>query len=191
MKFNPEIHHRRSIRLADYDYSQTGFYFITLCTHQKQYLFGEIRNNKMYVNQIGKVVQEEWLQSATIRKEIELDEWVIMPNHLHGIVIINSINNQDKEVIHQEQGASLPPLQRNPKSLSSFVAGFKSSVTKRVRLMSEISDFIVWQRNFYESVIKDDIHLDNTRLYIQNNPVNWHRDPEKLLKQNDLIDLPF
>ncbi len=191
MKFNPEIHHRRSIRLADYDYSQTGFYLITLCTHQKQYLFGEIRNNKMHFNQIGKVVQEEWLQSATIRKEIELDEWVIMPNHLHGIVIINSINNQDQEVIHQEQGASLAPLQRNPKSLSSFVAGFKSSVTKRVRLMSEISDFIVWQRNFYESVIKDDIHLDHTRLYIQNNPVNWHRDPEKLLEQNDLIDLPF
>ena len=154
-------------------------------------MFGEIRNNKIYVNQIGKVVQEEWLQSATIRKEIELDEWVIMPNHLHGIVIINSINSQDKEVIYQEQGASLAPLQRNRKSLASFVAGFKSSVTKRVRLMSEISDFIVWQRNFYESVIKDDIHLDNTRLYIQNNPVNWHRDPEKLLEQNDLIDLPF
>ena len=74
MKFDPERHHRRSIRLKDYDYSQTGFYFITLCTYQKQYLFGEIIKDKMQLNQIGRVVKEEWLKSVKIRKEIELDE---------------------------------------------------------------------------------------------------------------------
>ena len=195
MQFNPEIHHRRSIRLANYDYSQTGFYFITLCTYQKQYLFGEIINDEMRLNQIGKVVQQEWLNSATIRQEIELDEWIIMPNHLHGIVIINNTDkncatNLNQGATNLNQGASLAPLHRKPKSLSSFIAGFKSAVTKKVRSMSKIPDFVVWQRNFYESVIKDDIHLDNTRLYIQNNPVNWHQDSEKL-SDDIMVDLPF
>lgn len=119
-----------------------------------------------------------------------------MPNHLHGIVIIdNNVKNRDvnsnQGAIFSNQGASLAPLQRKPKSLSSFVAGFKSAVTKKVRLMCGRSDFIVWQRNFYESIIKDDTHLDNTRLYIQNNPLNWQQDPEKLFDNSDLVDLPF
>lgn len=194
MKFDPEIRHRRSIRLANYDYSKAGFYFVTLCTYQKQYLFGEIINDEMQLNQIGKVVKQEWLRSATIRKEVELDEWIVMPNHLHGIIIINNIYEEkmyEYQSAHSNQGASLAPLHRKPKSLSSFMAGFKSAVTKKVRLMCEISDFVVWQRSFYESIIKDDIHLDNARLYIQNNPFNWHQDPEKLSDNINLIDVPF
>ena len=89
MKYNPEYHHRRSIRLQGYNYSQTGIYFVTICTHKRQCLFGEIRNGKMILNQIGKIVAQEWLKSAEIRQEIELDEWIIMPNHLHGIVGID------------------------------------------------------------------------------------------------------
>lgn len=90
MKYNPQHHHRRSIRLPKYDYSQSGIYFVTICTHQKQYLFGESDRGKMFFNQIGKIVREEWLKSARIRQEIELDEYVIMPNHLHGIVLIHN-----------------------------------------------------------------------------------------------------
>ena len=106
MKFDPEIHHRRSIRLANYDYSKAGFYFITLCTYQKQYLFGEIIHDEMKLNQIGRVVKEELLKSLSIRKEIELDEWIIMPNHLHGIMVIN---HNDKKVMYENEGASLAP----------------------------------------------------------------------------------
>jgi REP element-mobilizing transposase RayT len=75
MKYNPEYHHRRSIRFQGYDYSQTGIYFVTICTYQRQCLFGEIRNGKMILNQIGKIVAQEWLKSAEIRQEIELGHW--------------------------------------------------------------------------------------------------------------------
>jgi REP element-mobilizing transposase RayT len=89
MKFDPQKHHRRSIRLKGYNYAQPGAYFITLCTYQKQCWFGDIRNGQMYLNQIGKIVVREWVRSSEIRREISFDEWVLMPNHLHGVVIIN------------------------------------------------------------------------------------------------------
>ena len=136
MKYNPEYHHRQSIRLRGYDYSQSGAYFVTICTYKKQCWFGEIRNSKMILNQIGKIVAQEWLKSSEIRQEIELDQWVIMPNHLHGIVIIHNDlkigDHEDKcdRNIVDDKGASLAPLQRKPRSLSSFIVGFKSSVTK-------------------------------------------------------------
>ncbi len=100
-----DYHHRRSIRLPNYDYSLSGYYFVTICTYQKQCLFGEIIQEKMIRNQIGNLVVEEWLNSSEIRKEIEFDEWVVMPNHIHGIVVIDNNGNlhQDKD----NQGANL------------------------------------------------------------------------------------
>jgi len=88
MKYDPERHHRRSIRLKGYDYSQPGLYFITLCTYRRQCWFGEIKRSRMHLNQIGKIVAREWLHSAQMRPTLQLDEWTIMPNHLHGIVRI-------------------------------------------------------------------------------------------------------
>ena len=89
MKFDPEKHHRQSIRLRNYDYSQPGYYFLIICTHKKQCWLGEIKSDQMHLNQIGKIVANEWLNTPKIRPNFQLDEWVIMPNHLHGIVIIN------------------------------------------------------------------------------------------------------
>ena len=91
MKFNPDIHHRQSIRLKDYDYSQEGAYFVTICCQNKECLFGEILNGVTRLNKYGKIVGDEWLKSADIRSEIELDEFIIMPNHIHGISAINGI----------------------------------------------------------------------------------------------------
>lgn len=88
MKYNPEAHHRRSIRLKGYDYSQAGAYFITICTQSRECLFGEIMDREMRLNEAGKIVADEWIKSAEIRNEIELDTWVVMPNHFHGIVIV-------------------------------------------------------------------------------------------------------
>jgi putative transposase len=88
MPYHPDYHHRRSIRLRNYDYSQSGIYFVTLCTYQRQCLFGQISDGKMELNELGEIVQSEWLRSPEIRREIALDEWVVMPNHLHGIVMI-------------------------------------------------------------------------------------------------------
>ena len=105
MKYNPQNHNRRSIRLPEYDYSQSGYYFITICTYQKQYLFGEIKDDRMILNQIGNIVVQEWLKSSEIRKEIQLDQWVLMPNHIHSIVVINKDLNVNK-VISVDQGAN-------------------------------------------------------------------------------------
>jgi putative transposase len=208
IKFNSEKHHRRSIRLPNYDYSQSGIYFVTICTHQKLPWFGEIDRGKMFVNQIGNIVVREWLKSSQMRLEIELDEWILMPNHLHGIVIINK-NNCDRSISNMDenlqgtnlqgtnlQGASLAPLRvRKSRSLSSFIGGFKSAVTKRVRQASQISDLCVWQRNYYESVIRDERQLNHIQQYIVNNPFNWDEDVEnnhkKSINVDFQLDLPF
>ena len=208
MKYNPQHHHRRSIRLPNYDYSRSGIYFITICTHQKQCLFGDINNGRMSLNQIGKIVVEEWLKSAQIRKEIELDEYVIMPNHLHGIVLIHNdlkigdrLCLRDRNIV-DDKGASLAPLQNNvvdvsrqrkPRSLSSFVAGFKSSVTKRIKIFCPQPNPPIWQRNYHESIVGEEQQLARIRQYILNNPQKWQEDPEK--PENDsqelLIDFIF
>ncbi len=214
MTFNPEKHHRRSIRLNGYDYSQSGAYFVTLCTYQKQCWFGEIRNSQMHLNQIGKIAAQEWLRTSQLRPEFQLDEWIVMPNHLHGIVLIKDGIRLDKndelragdvnsnilgirDAKSNNLGARDAPLhrQQKPNSLSSFVAGFKSAVTKRINLLRHNRDLSIWQRNYYESIIRDEKHLSHIREYILNNPKRWNDDPENLKNypesQNLLIDLPF
>lgn len=164
-----------------------------MCSHQKQCLFGEIVNDKMLLNQIGKIVRDEWLKSSQIRQEIELDEWVIMPNHLHGIVIIQHNDDLDGDVaidrndVIDDKGASLTPPQRKPKSLSSFIAGFKSSVTKRLKIFCTQSNPRIWQRNYYESIVRNELHLNQIRHYIIDNPYKWAEDTEK--PENDFQDL--
>jgi len=97
MKFDPEKHHRRSIRLKGYDYSKPGAYYVTICVHDRECLFGDIMDGEMHLNAYGKIVQTEWLESSEIRNEIELDAYQIMPNHFHGIVFIqNSAMNHDR-----------------------------------------------------------------------------------------------
>ena len=194
MTFDPEKHHRRSIRLKNYDYSQPGFYFLTICTYKRQSWFGEIKNDRMNLNQIGKIVAEEWINTPKIRPNFQLDEWVIMPNHLHGIVIINenlnllSDRNVSKQKILDEgnmkiSGARNAPLRQEPNSISSFVAGFKSAVTKRINLLRNNRDIPIWQRNYYESIIRDEPSLITIREYILNNPFQWKKDPDN--QEND------
>ncbi len=164
---------RRSIRLSDYDYGQAGGYFITICTGNRESLFGEIIAGKMVLNPFGLIVQEEWLRSSFIRKEIELDAFVIMPNHFHGIVII---------IGEQVVGATgRSPLRDRPhgpqkKSLGSLVGGFKSTVTMRINRMRGTPRKPVWQRNYYEHVIRNEIDLKESYEYIENNPLNWLED---------------
>lgn len=90
MKYNPEKHHRRSIRLRGYDYSQPGAYFITICTKNRVCLFGDVVDGKMVMSPLGKIVADEWIKTGEIRHNVDLDEWVVMPNHFHGILIINN-----------------------------------------------------------------------------------------------------
>jgi putative transposase len=142
MKYNPEIHHRRSIRLKGYDYSQPGSYFITLCTYKRQCWFGEIHKGKMHLNQLGNIVKQEWLKSAQIRPNLRLDEWIIMPNHFHGIVWIvqSKIEMKSEDNLSNEGVCNTPQpplregLRRPGNSLGSFIGGFKSAVTRRINL---------------------------------------------------------
>jgi REP element-mobilizing transposase RayT len=195
MKYNPDTHHRRSIRLKHYDYSQPGAYFVTICTHDRECLFGEIVDNEMILNDYGKIVCEEWFLSTKIRNEIELyeNEFVVMPNHIHGIVWVNSndndfVNNVGATGRSPLQNQNYSPLQNGHlanygkphgtknKSLSSFIAGYKSSVTKRINQIRQTPGMPVWQRNYYERIIRDEIELDKIREYILNNPLNWETD---------------
>ncbi|WP_330204481.1 transposase [Cyanobacterium sp. DS4] len=186
MKYNPDIHKRQSIRLKGYDYSQSGFYFITICCYERQCLFGEIINHQIILNNFGELVKEEWLKSAEIRREIELDEFVIMPNHFHGIVIIDQQINKNIEN-HQNVGANgRSPLQTiqssqqrismKPKSLSSLISSFKSATTKRINIIRNTPKNPVWQRNYYEHIIRNDQSLEKIREYIQNNSLSWEND---------------
>jgi putative transposase len=202
MQFDPQKHHRRSIRLKGYDYAQPGAYFVTICTYQRQCWFGDICDGRMCLNHIGYIVAQEWVRSSHIRQEIELDEWVIMPNHLHGIVFITDINTvgntvgaQGRAPLHLPTTSNPVAVHRQPRSLSSFVAGFKSAVTKGINIIREAPSLPIWQRNYHESIVRDEKSLHTIRQYIVNNPQRWADDPEN--PQHDpenqqlLIDLPF
>lgn len=165
MPFNSKEHHRRSVRLKGYDYSSPGAYFITICTFQHHHLFGRIIDGSMLLNELGRTVAEEWLRTPQIRPVMRLDEWVVMPSHIHGIVIITALDPGSvgasaaaDRAPHSENCRSEAPvkLARKPRTLSSMVAGFKSVVTERVNLIRGTPRKPVWQDNYHEHVIRNE-----------------------------------
>ena len=177
---------RRSLRLSGYDYGQPGAYFVTVCTQGRECLFGDVVDGEMVLSTLGKIVDEEWARTPKIRREIELDAFQVMPNHIHGIVVITGESNSSRNRgLGADVGAhGRAPLQGNrgsglwrpPKSLGSFIAGFKSAVTKRINIVRGEPGRSVWQRNYFEHVIRNESELDVIRSYIVNNPVNWNKD---------------
>jgi len=183
MKFNPQNHHRRSIRLKGYNYAAAGFCFVTICAHQRQCLFGEIFSGEMRLNKFGQIVAEDWLRSCDIRQEIDFDARVIMPNHLHGNVVIQSAdvlrNSEDADDWVEAHGRT--PLQYRivywrPRSLSLLIAGFKSATTKQINILRGAPKTPVWQRNYYEHIIRNEELLQFIHQYIHNNPLSWQDD---------------
>ncbi len=182
MAINPQIHHRRSIRLKEYDYSQQGGYFVTLCTHRRKCILGGIADGNVQLNQFGEIVKEEWLRTEQIRPEITMDEFMVMPNHIHGIIMIrNDIPNMSVGAYRrtpEDRTHINAPLRREPKTLGSTIAGFKSVVTHRINLLRKAPLTPIWQRNYYEHVIRGDNDLNRIRQYIIENPVKWEEDEE-------------
>jgi REP element-mobilizing transposase RayT len=187
MAFQSEKHHRQSIRLRNYDYTSSGAYFITICTYQKEHLFGRIEDGRMILNEIGSIVNDEWFISSDIRREIKLDAFVIMPNHIHGIVwIVNGNDTKNplgsNDVVGARAPSPLPQTLRvigtGKKSLGLFVGGFKSLVTKRINQHRQTPRIPVWQRNYYERVIRNDDELNAVRTYIENNSKHWQRNED-------------
>jgi putative transposase len=159
---------RRAMRLQGYDYAQAGAYFVTLCTHNRDCLFGDIVDGRPRLGEFGAIVAEEWSRSTDIRREIELDEWVVMPNHLHAIVVITAAGKAHGRA----------PLHPRARSLSSLVAGFKAATTKRINARRGTPGEPVWQRNYSDHIIRNEKSLDAIRQYIQENPLRWADDDE-------------
>jgi len=177
MKHDPDKHQRRSIRLREYDYAQAGAYFVTIVTRDRACLFGEVVNGEMRPNQLGLIVVDEWDRSSRIRQELETDAFVLMPNHIHGVVFINGgVGATGRSPLHSG------PLRR---SLGAFVAGFKSVVTKRVNELRATPGAPVLQRNYYEHIVRGENELNRIREYIANNPLQWEIDRENPLRTAD------
>ncbi len=186
-KYNPEIHHRRSIRIKDYDYSREGLYFITICTHNHERLFGQINNDEMMLNEYGKTAYHEWLQTGEMRKNILLQEFVIMPNHMHGIIEINNSTGRGmmpRALLHCDT-KSQGTYQRAPteqfgkptsNTIPTIVRGFKSTVTKQINTIRNTPGQTVWQRSYYEHVIRNEKSYNRIFEYIRYNPKKWLQD---------------
>lgn len=158
-----------STRLQNWDYGMNALYFITICTKERICYFGEIINEQMILNDLGKIVFYEWKQTIRIREDmnIELFEFVVMPNHFHAIISIgeNMYNNSNNE--HSSR------FEPQSKNLSSIIRGFKSSITKQSKLFAP--DFS-WQPRFYEHIIRNTMEFERIQNYIINNPIKWTDD---------------
>jgi putative transposase len=260
VKYDPEKHKRRSIRLRGYDYSTAGMYFITLCTHQRECLFGEISDGVMQLNALGEIVQAHWMRLPKHHSHLQLDAFIVMPNHFHGILVLthdhpthgpvgagladtimvstdsestkpalpysdtisdtimisadpektkpafpystdseNSIDSDTTQSIHTNQSqhsggiragsietfldeshsilAKPAPTQTlNRKGIPEILRGFKTFSARRINEKRRMQGTPVWQRNYYEHIIRNDPSLQTIQTYIRNNPKSWQTD---------------
>ena len=222
-----EIYRVESNRLQGWDYAGNGHYFITLVTQHRTCHLGYIKNEKMYLSEFGKIIESEWIKSFNIRHELFLEEWIIMPNHIHaiiqliqldgiGVVPKTTVDEDCENPVETHGRVSLqqysltqslnpkisqddPPfpahennLHRLPRSLSSFIAGFKSSVNSKIDNYIDTHELEMvkfnrnnpfFQRNYYDHIIQNPADYENTKYYIQNNVKNWKDD--ELFKASD------
>lgn len=171
--------HRRSVRLWQYDYSQEGLYFITICCEDKICRFGEVENGEMILNDTGKVAAEEWRRTAQLRGNIVLHEFIIMPNHMHGVLEIANVGANCIRP-QTESGVCDTPLQdgqnqlRSPSNtLGAIIRGYKAAVTKRINQLYDIQNIRIWQRNYFEHIIRNPQSYEHISDYIKTNPQNW------------------
>ena len=169
MIYAPELHRRRSIRLQSYDYARTGAYFLTICTQGRDSLFGDIVDGAMRLNEAGQVVVDSWNWMPSQYPYVRIDEWVLMPNHFHGIIVIAADDGR---------GGSRTAPTGKPKPLGQLVGAFKTVSTKRINRLRDTPGTPVWQRNYYERVLRNDDELTRARDYIANNPIKWDLDKD-------------
>ena len=182
MPFDPNIHHRRSTRLAGYDYSQEGAYFVTICTYAKQWQFGDVQNDVMILNQYGQIANSCWLEIPSHFPQIELDAFVIMPNHMHGIIVItespSNVGAQHVAPSKRHFTSSNKKMTPNVKagSLSAAMRSYKAAVTRQVNRLYHAPGEQLWQRNFHDHIIRNHVGLNHLRTYVINNPASWSKD---------------
>lgn len=200
--YNPLIHKRKSIRLKGYDYSRSGAYFITLNTENRAWFFGEIKDGKMVLNEVGETIFDLWNQIPVQFPFVELDAFVVMPDHFHGIIIINEssigarlkdsvgarfIDSVEAKLMDSVGARFIAPRQDNEsnkggfsgtnnpmfhQNLSRIIRWFKGRTTFEIK---KFNQSFKWQRNYYEHIIRDTAAFDNISRYIQDNPRNWKK----------------
>jgi REP element-mobilizing transposase RayT len=189
-KYDPNIYHRRSIRIPSYDYSQDGWYFVTICTQNRKCMFGEMVKNQMRLNNAGFMVKTWWQKVTNKFPLVQTDEYVVMPNHFHGIINIVGATpcgrpdvcgppisgNTDNEL---GQSRGIAP------TLADIVNWFKTMTTNEYIRGVKEKYWIpfpgrLWQRNYYEHVIRNEDELNRFRHYIADNPANWQTDEENV-----------
>jgi REP element-mobilizing transposase RayT len=188
-KFNPQVHHRRSIRLKGYDYTQAGAYFFTTVTQNRKCCFGRIIGNEMVLSTEGTIAQQAWLDLPDHYPHVQLDKFCIMPNHVHGIIVLvdmmgrggSEVGNGIMPDKTQPGLRSLPDhLQTRPyrHGLPEIVRAFKSFSARRINGIRHTPGIPVWQRNYYEHIVRNEPELNRIRQYIDDNPWQWANDHE-------------
>ncbi len=170
--YDPEKHRRRSIRLKGYDYSQAGAYFVTVCTHNREYLFGNIINGEMILGAYGKIVEKVWYNLTGHYQNIKLDTFTVMPNHIHGIIVLIDVD---------DVGAGFKPAPTDLTKyypLSEIIRAFKTFSARHVNELRITPGIPVWQRNYHEHIVLNEKELNLIREYIMNNPLRWQYDRE-------------
>jgi REP-associated tyrosine transposase len=182
-QYNPEIHHRRSIRLKHYDYSRPGAYLVTLCVQNRVCIFGEIVDGIVRLSPAGRIARDSWLTLSDHFENVLLDEFIVMPNHIHGILFLTPQNtfrsDYRRGLINQTPTGAHDKwiLMRNPKpTLGKILRRYKARTSKLIHDQGHVE--FRWQRNYYERVIRDDVEMHRIREYITGNPAGWLEDEE-------------
>jgi putative transposase len=209
MKYDSDKHHRKSIRLKNYDYSKNGYYFITICSKDRACIFGELTvgallacaqnpctNEMITLSNIGKIIDYHWIHIPNQYENVFLDEYIIMPNHMHGIVVIDSERAQASNALSRTQASSaLPRAQASSApTISQIIRSFKSkSAMEYLKYVKENTLNLsgkIWQCNYYEHIIRDNKELDQIGEYIVHNPYKWDEDddnPENKENENQSL----
>ncbi len=165
---------RRPHRLPGRDYTSAGTYFVTSVTFGRECILGVVQDGSIVLSQFGEVVHAEWLRTTTLRPGVQLDSFIVMPNHLHALITFVASTNLETNLADNREANII----RAPRSLGALVAGFKSTVTKQINLVRETPGHPVWQRNYYDHIVRNDADRERIRAYIRDNPQHWQADPE-------------
>jgi len=177
MNYESDRHHRSSIRLKEYDYSEAGAYFVTICIKGRECLFGNIVDGEMRVNNAGRVVRDVWHKIPEHFPHADIDEFVVMPNHFHGIIVIvgaQFIAPFDCDAINKNEKQGV--MNHAPTTIGAIVRAFKARCTHAINQIRNTPGHHVWQRNYYEHIIRSEEEIDRIRQYIIDNPVRWEYD---------------
>lgn len=166
---------RNSLRLKTHDYRLPRFYFVTVAAWGRRCLFGAVERGRMYPNDAGRIVEEEWRRTADLRPNVDLDAFIVMPNHFHGIVqILHPVDGSNPEIPAPRRSVNQRRFARPvPGSLSTIVGSIKAAATRRIRRLDGREGIRVWQRGFDDRIIRSREHLDAVRRYIRTNPRRW------------------